>query len=88
MIPFENSQNSFSCGPPLGPFWHVKHLNFRQKLPKDHHTLLESRHPEVTKNPYYALFPEGSQKSISLWPIIEIMKMNTKEKVKLLVNFH
>ena len=27
-----------------------------------HHTFLENRHPEVTKNPYYDLFPEGSQK--------------------------
>ena len=65
MIPFENSQNSFSCGPPLGPFWHVKHLNFRQKLPKDHHTLLESRHTEVTKNPYYVLPLKESQKNVS-----------------------
>ena len=76
--------------PPFGSLWSVKYLNFWEKLVIRlvHHTLLESRHPEVTKNPYYALFPEGSQKSISLWPIIEIMKMNTKEKVKLLVNFH
>ena len=75
---------------PPPPFPHFFHLNFGQTQPirATHHTLLESRHPEVTKNPYYALFPEGSQKSISLWPIIEIMKMNTKEKVKLLVNFH
>ena len=25
---FENTQNSFSCGPPFGPFWSVKYLNF------------------------------------------------------------
>ena len=46
---FENSQNSFWCG----PFWFLKYLNFGQKLPiqTTHHTFLESRHPEVTKNP-------------------------------------
>ena len=27
-----------------------------------HQNVLESRHPEVTKSPYYALSPEGSQK--------------------------
>ena len=37
---------------------------FGQKLPiqTTNHTFLESRHPEVTKNPYYVLFPEWSQK--------------------------
>ena len=30
---FENSQNSFWCGPPVGPFWSVKYLTFGQKLP-------------------------------------------------------
>ena len=24
---FENTQNSFSCGPQSGPFWSVKYLN-------------------------------------------------------------
>ena len=28
---FENTQNSGSCGPPLGPFWSVKYLNFYPK---------------------------------------------------------
>ena len=42
------------------------HFHF-QKLPIQtaHHTFLESRHPEVTKNPYYVLSPKGSQKKIS-----------------------
>ena len=64
---FENSQNSFSCDSPFGSFWSVKCLNFGQKPPirTAHHTFLESRHPEVTKNPYYVLSPEGSQKKIS-----------------------
>ena len=29
-----------------------------------HHTFLESRHPEVTNNPYYVLSPEESQKKV------------------------
>ena len=29
-----------------------------------HHTFLESRHPEVNKNPYYILSPEGSKKKL------------------------
>ena len=46
---FETSQNSFSCGPPFGPFWSAKYLNFGQKLPirTTHYTFLESRR---TKN--------------------------------------
>ena len=42
-------------------------VQFGQKLPiqPTHHTFLESRHPEVTKNPYYVLSPEGSQKKVS-----------------------
>ena len=61
---FENTQNSFSCGPSFGPFCSVKYLNFEPKLPiwTAHHIFLESRHPEVTKNPCYVLSPEGSQK--------------------------
>ena len=69
---FENSQNSFSCGPTLGSFWSVKYLNFGQRLSIStaHHTFLESRHPEVGENPYYVLSPEGSQKKdTSSWTI-------------------
>ena len=64
---FETSQNSFSCGPLFGPFWFVKYLNFGQKLPirTTHHTFLGSRHPKVTKNLYYVLSHEGSQKKVS-----------------------
>ena len=52
----------------FGPFWSVKYLNFGQKLPirTAHHTFLESRHPEVTKNSYYVLSREGSQKMYQL----------------------
>ena len=52
---------------PTGLFWSVKYLNFGRKLLfwTAHHTFLESRHPEATKNPYYVLSPERSQKKIS-----------------------
>ena len=55
---FEISQNSFSCGSAFSSFWSVKYLNLWQSLPirTAHDTFLESRHPEVTKNPYYVLF--------------------------------
>ena len=64
---FENTRNSFSCDPPVGPFWSVKYRNFGQKLPiwRAHHTFLESRHREVTKNSYYILSPEGTQEKVS-----------------------
>ena len=39
---FENTQNSFSCG----QFWSAKNL----WIWAAHHTFLESRHPEVSKN--------------------------------------
>ena len=65
---FENNQYSFSCGPPFGPFCSVKYLNFGQKLPiwTAHYTFLECRHPEVTKNSYYVLFPKECQKRYQL----------------------
>ena len=49
---FDNSQISFSCGPPpFGRFWSVKYFHFGQTLPiwTAHNTFLESRHLEVTK---------------------------------------
>ena len=53
---------------PFGPFWSAKYLNFGQKLPirTTHQTFLESRHPEVTKNPYHVLSPEWSQRGVSV----------------------
>ena len=55
---FENTQNSFSCRPPI----------FHQKLliQTAHQTFLESRHPEVTKNLYYVLSTRRSQIPIFL----------------------
>ena len=75
---FKYFQYSFSCGPPFGPFWSVKYLNFGQKLPirATHQTILESRHPEVTKNPYYALSPEWSQKKVSAHGLILVKREN------------
>ena len=78
---FENAQNSFSCGPP--PLVHSGLRNtsiFGQQLPIQtaHHTFLESRHPEVTKNLYYVLFSGWSQIPIFLgsssWTIYFIPK--------------
>ena len=63
---FENGQDSFFYGLPFGLFWSLKCLNFEHKLPIwiPYHIFLESRHPEVTKNPY-VLPPKGCQKKVS-----------------------
>ena len=63
---FENTQTSFSCGPPFGSFWFVKHLSFWLKATNldNHHTFLKSTPPEVTKNLYYDLTTRLSQISI------------------------
>ena len=81
---FGNSQNSFTFGPPFGPFWSVKYLNFGQKLPirTTHHTFLESRHPEVTKNQYYVLSPEWRQKKVSAHGLHLLPSIDTTDKVK------
>ena len=56
----------------------VKYLNFDQNLPiwTAHHAFLESKHPEVTKNPYYVLFPEGGQKEVSGHGLHVIIKIH------------
>ena len=48
-------QNSFPFGLPCDSFWSV---NFGQNLPigTAHHTSLESKHPEVTKNLYMLMY--------------------------------
>ena len=57
-------------------FWSilVSIIPFEQKLliRTAHHTFLESRHPEVTKNPYYVLSPKGSQKKVSANGLIPV----------------
>ena len=73
---FENSQNLFSCGHPVGPFWSVKYLNFEQNLPiwTVRHTFLESKQPEVTKNPY-CFVPRGEQKKVLAHGLFVIIKL-------------
>ena len=46
--------------------WSVKYLSFGQKLLiwAAHHTFLERRHPEVTKNPHHVLSPQGIPKGV------------------------
>ena len=53
---------------PFGLYWSVKYLNFWQKLPirTTYDTFLESRHPEVTKNPHYVFPPSGARKRYQL----------------------
>ena len=87
---FENIQNSFSYVPPFGLFWSVKYLNFGQKLPipTTCHTFLESRYPEVTKNPYYVFLPWGEPKeAIRSWTITSETYLFTKKKKKMKVAF-
>ena len=57
-------------------FWPAKYLNFGQKLPirTAHHAFIESRHLDVTKNPYYVLFPKGSQKKVSAHGLIPVCR--------------
>ena len=73
---FENSGNSFSFS--FSPFWSVKYLNFQLNLPiwTPYHTFIESNHPEVTKNSYYVLFPEGRQKKVSAHGLYVIIQSN------------
>ena len=49
-------------------------INLGQKLPiwTAHHTLLKSRHPEITKHPHYVLSPAGSQKKLSAHGLLYI----------------
>ena len=56
----------------FGPFWSVKYLNFGQNLPNRTacHAFLESRHPEVSKNPYYDFSREWSQEKVSAHGLI------------------
>ena len=58
---FENTQSSFSCGPHFCPFWYVTYIFWPKTIWTAHHTLLEGRHPEVTKNLYYVLSTQQSQ---------------------------
>ena len=61
----------------LGPFWSVKYLNLELNLPiwtaKSYFS--RKKHPEVTKNPYYIFFLDGSQKiKVSVHELYVIIK--------------
>ena len=43
-----------------------------------HLKVLESRHPEVTKTPYYLLSPEWSQKKVSVHGLVWEIKIPKK----------
>ena len=60
----------------FGLFWSVKYLNFEQKLPirRANNFVLEIRHPEITKNPYYVLSPKGNQKKVSANGLIPVCR--------------
>ena len=62
--------------PHFGPFWSVKYISFGQKLQIQtaHHTFLESRHPEVNKNPHYILSPVGSQKKLLAHGLVLVVR--------------
>ena len=64
-------------------FWSLKHPNSGQKLPIriSHHTILESWHPEVTKNSCYVLTPEGEPKKVfSSWTNSDYLNKAAKIK--------
>ena len=63
---FVYSKHSLVCGDPCGS-WFAKCLNFEQKLPTwtVYHTVLESSHPEDTKNLYHVWYFKMSQKGLS-----------------------
>ena len=65
---FENILNSFSCGPPLGPFCSSKYLNFCPKATDSDSSSHFSRKqtPEVAKNLHYVLSTCRSQIPIFL----------------------
>ena len=73
-------KNSFSCGTPFGSFWSVKYLSFGEKLliRTVHHIFLESNYPEVIKNSYDVLSPEGSQKKLSAYGLIFVALVRCK----------
>ena len=68
----------------FGLFWSVKYLNFQQELPirTAHPIFLESRHPEVTKNPYYVVSPKDNQKKVSADGLIPVCRVSISTILK------
>ena len=62
---FDNSQNSFSCGPPFDRFWSVELLAEAINLGNDH-TFIKTKHPEVAKNSCYFCPHKRAKNGISL----------------------
>ena len=63
------------------PFWSIlvcKILQFFANATNldNHHTFIESKHPEVAKNPCYVLSPEESQKTVSAHGLYVIIQSN------------
>ena len=58
---FENSQNSFWCGSPFGPFWTAKY-----PIQTTHHTFQESRHLRLLKIHIIFCSPSGAKKRYQL----------------------
>ena len=58
---FENTQSSFSCGAPFGPFWSVKYLSFWPKATNSDSSSHFSRHLRLLK--IYIMFcpPTGAK---------------------------
>ena len=69
---FENSQNLFSCCLPLYSIVVCKTPQFWAKATDSDNAscFSESRHPKVTKNPYYILSLEWSQKNVSAHGVV------------------
>ena len=55
----------------VGPLWSILVCKIPQ-IWTTHHTFLESRHPEVTKNRYYFFSSEWSQKKISAHGLVTL----------------
>ena len=60
-------------------FWSILICKIRQFWAKNitaHHTFLWSKHPKVTKNPYYYLFAKESLKKVSAHGLYVIIQSN------------
>ena len=63
---FKNIPNFFLRGPPFGPFWSIKYLNFGKKLPIQTPIILFKKvDTDVTKSPCYVLISKENQKKVS-----------------------
>ena len=61
---FDNTENSFSCGAPFGPFWSIKYLNFWPKATDSDSSSHFSRKQRLLKI-YIKFFPPANPNSHS-----------------------